>query len=504
MGITNGAHPSHGSYVGRMIGSSSHGSAAAACITCCVAFQRPHVDDLLRHLRDDRRPSRIVAFTGPRQFGKTTIVRRPRHCGFRLGVQGIMPPRPGVRQALGARHLRSVCLVASALAMACGEAGPGKVHSATWLTEPEFKFTGDLEQGVLFSRIRVLRADPYRDRVFVLDLQDTELSVWTREGSLAFVLGGKGQGPGEFTLPTRVEFVDSGIFYVREGWGSRFTYYSTDGTLAGTDAGATPSLQYQGHQLTLEAPTGDGGYFAVPLIGSSIEVERGIERKSLLSVRRSDNGQWRAPEPLFSLNIRNRRHAIELGGDRTGWVGQRYSDSDLTSFEPGTVVVLRRTGGRGVVELIELNADGDTVWSRLLRFEPLRLTAAMIRERGDFVVANLTIPGVPPGRLREAWEKGLYKPEYLPAAKGMVLTASGEVWLTTFESSESSDTLAVSYAVRRGDMTEPPRRVLLPKSISLHDATDTHVWGIWEDSLGVPHVVGRRLVPASLARRQSG
>ncbi len=393
-----------------------------------------------------------------------------------------------------ARRLRFLCLVAATPATACGETGPGAGHSATWLTEPEFKFSGDLEQEVLFSQIRVLRADPYRDRVFVLDSQDTELSVWTREGSLAFVLGGKGEGPGEFTLPTRVEFVDSGSFYVREGWGSRFTYYLADGALDETVAGAPSSLRYRGHGLTLEAPTGDGGYFAVPLIGSSIGVGRAIDRNTLLRVRRSENGAWRAPEPLFSLNIRNKRHRIELGPDRNAWVGQRYSDSDLTSFEPGAAVVARRTGGKGVVDLMELDAGGDTTWMRQLQFEPERLTADMIRERGDYVLANVSIPGVSPRMLREAWEDGLYKPEYLPAAKGIVLTASGEVWLTTFQ---RSDTLGVYYAIRRGDTTGRPRRVLLPESLSLHDATDTHVWGIWKDSLDVSHVVGRRLVRAT-------
>ena len=109
------------------------------------------------------------------------------------------------------------------------------------------------------------------------------------------------------------------------------------------------------------------------------------------------------------------------------------------------------------------------------------------------LLAHITIPGISPRALRQAWEEGLYRPEYLPAAKGIVLTASGQVWLKTFE---RSDTLAVYYAIRRGDMTGQPRRILLPESISLHDATETHVWGIWKDPLGVPHVVGRRLVPA--------
>ncbi len=380
--------------------------------------------------------------------------------------------------------------------MACGEGKPGRGDSVTWLTEAEYKFPGDPSRDVLFSQIRV-KADPYLDRVFVLDLQDSKVSAWTTEGSLAFVLGGRGEGPGEFTFPTRVEFVGSGSFYVREGRGSRFTYYTADGTLAGTDGGAPAVLRYEDYGLMLEAPVDDHGYFAVPLIGSRVFVERGIDRYPILHVRRSHSGEWPTPETVFWLNSRNREHPIKLGEDRTAWAGQAFGDSDLTWFEPGTAVVGRRAGGEAVVELIELDGDGDTVWLRKLHFEAQKLTPEMIRARGDYFLEHITIPGVSPHKLRQAWEEGLYKPEYLPAAKGMVLTASGEVWLTTFERSGRSDTLAVYHAVRRGDMTGRPRRVLLPKSISFHDATDTHVWGVWKDSLDVPHVVGRRLVPPS-------
>ena len=40
------------------------------------AYQRPQVDELVRLLLDDAVPPRIVAITGPRQSGKTTIVRQ--------------------------------------------------------------------------------------------------------------------------------------------------------------------------------------------------------------------------------------------------------------------------------------------------------------------------------------------------------------------------------------------------------------------------------------------
>ena len=53
-----------------------------------IAFQRPHVDDLVRHLTDDRRPPRIVAITGPRQSGKTTIVRQALRHARVAGLRG--------------------------------------------------------------------------------------------------------------------------------------------------------------------------------------------------------------------------------------------------------------------------------------------------------------------------------------------------------------------------------------------------------------------------------
>ena len=53
-----------------------------------ITYQRPHVDALVRLLLDDRRPPRIVAITGPRQSGKTTIVRQALRHVRAAGLQG--------------------------------------------------------------------------------------------------------------------------------------------------------------------------------------------------------------------------------------------------------------------------------------------------------------------------------------------------------------------------------------------------------------------------------
>lgn len=92
----------------------------------------------------------------------------------------------------------------------------------------------------------------------------------------------------------------------------------------------------------------------------------------------------------------------------------------------------------------------------------------------------------------QAFEESLYKPEYLPAADGIFLSVSDEVWLRTLD---RVDTLRVYYTIPRGDASAEPRRVLLPESMRAEDATATHVWGTREDPMGVPYVVGRRLIP---------
>ena len=407
-----------------------------------------------------------------------------------------MGQRPSTRQRVkvgrGVAHLGFLCL-------ACGGDIPDTEEGPEWLTELEHRFTGTAEQGVLFNWA-YLQADPERDRIFVVDPMETQVSAWRPDGSLVFVVGRKGEGPGEFTQPSRIYFAEDGGFSVREGWGTRFTHYTADGELVGTEFGLTTSLTYQDVRLGLQAPTGDGGYLAIPLFAASRQAGlRGgppIQREPLLRVRRTESGQWLPPEPIFWQNIRNRLHVVpveDLDGHSFG--GQHFGDQDLTAFAHGKILVMQRAGGPpGSLDLLELNAAGDTLWERQLQFKPLKLTREWIQVVMDIRKGpEFQVPGISDaGRSRylQALEETLYKPEYLPAAQRFFLAASDEVWLQTFE---KSDTLRVYYTIPRGDMSGEPRRVLLPESFHASDATATHVWGTRDDPLGVPYAVGRRL-----------
>ena len=380
----------------------------------------------------------------------------------------------------GPRPLRRTLLLLLLLCLACGGNASTPREHAEWLTELEYRFTGTAEQGVLFNWASV-RADPYRDRIFVLDARETQVSTWRPDGSLVFAVGRKGEGPGEFTRPSRIYFAEDGGFTVREGWGTRFTHYTANGELVGTEIGLTTSLTYQDTRLGLHAPTADGGYLAIPLFDSyrraGLYGGLPMEREPILRVRRSEGGHWLTPEPIYWKSMRNysQDHFQVERLDVPFFVPQYFADVVHTAFAHGKILVMQRAGGPpGSLDLLELNAAGDTLWERRLQFEPLKLTPEWIQEFVDmFSGPEFQFPMFSRAehlKFMEAFEETLYKPEHLPAAQGFFLSASDEVWIKTFE---RSDTLRVYYTLPRGDTSGEPRRVLLPESLGAHDATAT-------------------------------
>ncbi|MYB04782.1 MAG: hypothetical protein F4Y24_00375 [Gemmatimonadetes bacterium] len=391
------------------------------------------------------------------------------------------------------------------LSVACS--GGGDVPTtdqgiSTWTTEAAYQLAEAADAGVFFET-PVVRADPERDRVVVVDAGSAQVSVWTPEGVLRAVEGRVGEGLGAFPTVAGLFIEEDGTLSAVDGGGSRFAYFAANGEHLGTQLGPGTSLEYEGLSVRL-APPRDGVYLGTAEVTPHLEVgatygpfagQPPMLREPVLRVRRSDTGQWLEPEPLLWLDISNRVMAAEYPDGGRSFGGQPFGDYDQVRFEPGTAIVMRTKGGPGSVELIEVDGAGDTVWHRHLQLEPRQLTREMVDEVLDAridVFAPLRIGRITREQLRDIYDEALYQPEYLPAAQGRPIpTSSGEIW---FRTHEVVDTLRVHYAVRRGDMDEPPRRVLLPEWLRVHDATATHVWGIRRDPMDMQHVVGRRLV----------
>ena len=387
------------------------------------------------------------------------------------------------------------------LLAACDTSSDRPSDVSTWITETEFEI-GDATAGeAVFSRVTDVRVTPDGERVVVLEAGAARLTVWAFDGSLVVEVGQPGEGPGDLQNPNKVELHPEGLL-VRDS--RRFTLFDHDGNLVRTVAPPPSTLSFRGFRLQPKALLEEDWHLAVPLIpGSVISGWMGddpLQEWPVLFLRRVSD-RW-AMDTVVVLDRRNSALSVRPadGSFEWGYHGpQPYSDSDWEFYDSRTrtVVVVKRNGGSGEARLVEVTAMGDTIWDRSVEFPtipiPSEKATTYVAQLAD-QLATRSMSSASPITRREAvtlLEEALYLPEFYPAVDYVEGMSEGEVWLRTHE---EIDTLQVWYSVRRGDTESPPRRTLLPRTFYPSDVSDTHVWGIRYDSLGVNYVVGRRLV----------
>ncbi|MXW16260.1 MAG: hypothetical protein F4123_10665 [Gemmatimonadetes bacterium] len=396
-------------------------------------------------------------------------------------------------------------LTATLALQGCGEEPSALVtdFGAPWTTEPEFEF-GESVGGspeASFSLISAVRVLGDGDRILVVEAASLRATIWTPDGSLLRDVGRPGEGPGEFAGQFGIQMHRSG-FTAIDNAGQRFTSFSSDGTFI--ESIPFPRSPPGGAGLGYRALLEDGSVFAIPKV-SPLEMwgfdgNPPIESLPVVLLSERD-GQWRL-DTVAVLDTRNR--AIVIVPEGTPIYGgiqseQSLGDFDLTWFDPmaGSVVVVRRNLGPGEVDLAEIGADGETTWHRRLATPPVTLGPERTANYIDQMARQLSGFG---GRsfetMRAAVQEALYVPDPLPGAVHVRGTVSGEIWFSGFE---RDDSLSAWYSLRRSDGPGGVRRILVPLGFTVMDATDTHVWGLRRDDLGVEYVAGRRLVPPAVA-----
>ena len=440
----------------------------------------------------DRRPGRA---SGPRPLRRRPAEGRRHHLSR-------------VRVRAGYDLSRATVLLTLAV-MGC-EAGQSAAGGwDTWITEADFQIGDVLEGTALFSSVGDIRVKADGPRIYVLEPSIARISVWSPEGSLLLDLERPGEGPGHFTQPNQLGLLDEG-FFVRDA--RRFTFFADDGTLLGTVPFPPSILSFRGFRLAPEALLEGGGFLARPLVPMSVQLGwRGddpLDHLPILGLSQSE-GRW-TMDTVAVLDQRNKSLSIRPSGYGFTWEyhgGQPYEDADHVYFDTdvGNVVVGRKNMAGAEVRLMEITPDGDTVWRRRLHFPRISVRQGKVSEFVEEVaqyLAGQTTASDSPLSYREARklvEDALYVPDLYPGFDFLRGMSTGDVWLKTFE---EVDTLDVWYAVKRYGEESAPRRVLLPHGFYARDATDTHVWGVQSDTLGVNYVLGRRLIKTSSARRE--
>lgn len=389
----------------------------------------------------------------------------------------------------------NACTIAPLLLAACADDSALTLTlTEDWATEAAYEIGDQIQDDAFFGPHLDVRAATDGSRVYVLDLQASEVTIWTPVGTLVRRLGRRGGGPGEFQGASRLGLAAGG-FEVRDNLGI------TTFTLDGEPGGGRPyplELDYRGFQVQVRNYFSDGSLAAVPspaLLDGSPTGDPTGELPVLRIVE--EDGAWRTEE-LARLDFRNWQTQFEVeAGSRPVPIAQAWviPDDFAVDHLNGSVVVKRAPAvPNGLIELIEISTAGDTLWTREIQLPPMPLTEeqieAEVEEWAAMIAATMGNANASPmlkSRLRAAW----HIPEYWPAVRQIRLMSNGEVWFEPL----GGHIPGVWYAVRKGSADGPVRRITVPESFEPLDVTATHVWGVRRDEMDVGYVTGLRLRP---------
>ena len=371
-----------------------------------------------------------------------------------------------------------------------------------WIAAPEYEFGDQMEGHALFGRIRDVRPAADGSRVYVLDAQSTEVTMWTPDGSLVGRVGGRGEGPGEFADPGPL-ILFGNRFQV--GDNTRYTTFTLDGEVVRTDGfppGVGPlkpgmdlaTVRRVFTRFQVMAMFEDGSVGALGLPGWVLDGEMPEEDAPAIAVLRAsqDGGEW-GLDTLGLLSFQDVFALLqhpEYGEIR---VNQPWIPADHYQMDPwnGSVVISRPLRTQpGMLELIEISTAGDTLWTRQVQLPPIPVTdddiEKTVEDQAPFVGADVDA-GVPL-LLRRTIRNAFIIPDHWPATREIRLMSNGEIWFQP----AGHEIPGMWHAVRKGE-GGPIRSVVLPERFRPLDVNATHVWGVRRDELEVNYVAGLRL-----------
>lgn len=163
-----------------------------------------------------------------------------------------LPSRSPLRQGPAAAGL--VLSLATAAAAGCGGGPRGDVSADPAV--PAFRGRVNLsigevagEDAYLFTRISGIARDD-GGRIFVADLQASEIRVFEPDGAFLFRIGREGEGPGELSGPCCLAFDGEGRLWVRDNGNARYSAFAP----GRGDGGFVTSIPIRHGAMNLWAP----------------------------------------------------------------------------------------------------------------------------------------------------------------------------------------------------------------------------------------------------------
>ena len=334
---------------------------------------------------------------------------------------------------------------------------------------------------------RILALGRERDVVYVLDV----------DGGRAEVIGGVGDGPGEFRDVSYLGRSDDGLWVIDSRKRSLAVFDENRELLRERRL----EVGYSSGSLPLEPVWrwADGGVVATERIAGG-----NVARVSEQGTRVVELGETVGSGRVLTTLAVEHAFLVAAAGGRVFQGLQPWSDADRVAFGPAghTIAVLRRPSdlvdGSATYEISFWKAERRTPRSVRVRFRPRPLDAEEVEGYLQDLASGL---GEGADDLAEAIRDSLFVPEGVPIARGGRILGgpgqffvgwSGEAWLRAEEdeSDDAEDTDSVWHIVDEDGFVA---RATVPEGIRLSAVRGEHALGLIRNAFDVTNIVRLRI-----------
>jgi sugar lactone lactonase YvrE len=343
---------------------------------------------------------------------------------------------------------------------------------AEWRMEEDLRIGTATGQGpALFGEVAAVEADSL-GRVWVLDRQARQLRVFDARGKHVRTIGREGEGPGEFRDPIALAWAPDGTMWVVDPGAARFTVFDTAGLFI-----ATHPRRVAGYSVPWRGAFGsDGLLYEIAMVPGATPGE------SRMSLLRFDAGM--EPADTFALpDHRGEQYELRDGGTTRIAAAVPFTAGHVMGLDPRGFV-WTGVNDRYRLARMRTGAGGDTVLIVERESPPVPVTAA---ERDEAVAGMkwFTDQGgrVDAGRI----------PGTKPAFEQVVVDLDGGIWVRpALAAGTAGAAFDVFDAEGRygGRVRLPGGMERFPQPVIRGGA----MYGVANDSLGVPYVVRARIV----------
>lgn len=322
---------------------------------------------------------------------------------------------------------------------------------------------------------------------------------WDRHGEPAGVIGGKGEGPGEFDTPGSLGFFGDTL-WVMDRRAYRVSYFDLDGNFLGSvtprvDISQDPDNPYAA--LPRPAlPLRDGNFYGIaPAWSDAIARGRLSEVRHVLMDPEGENLGTVWVQPYRPTDV------LALLRETGGTYGrQPFGDRPLFHVSSdGVLLVLDRRvfqgGERATIDLTKIGTTGDTILAREIEYTPVPLprekidSAVHARAESMFEFVQRMDAEQSLANLESELREATYSPDYQPAVRTMVVAENGSIWLQCFDPSEDG----IVWWVLDQE-AQPVATASTPEGLRILLITGDSVWGVETDDLDVSYIVRYDLV----------